>query len=154
MTVDASLPPAGTQRPWCCWWLIWPRQNYAKKPEKNTETLVNGYSSESTLREQSNEYQHDRVSMVFRNLGILVLWTKVASALEGLRVIVDAWRIPKQLNLWRVHCSQSQGSLHCDRHHLKFPGSPRKIPVQRFFQSARTVLPWSICSAKCCISFE
>ena len=31
-----------------------------------TETLANGYSSESTQRELSNEYQHDRVSMVFR----------------------------------------------------------------------------------------
>ena len=49
-----------------------------------TENMVNGYSSESTQRELSNEYQHDRVEMVFKNLSILVLWTKVASALEGL----------------------------------------------------------------------
>ena len=39
-----------------------------------TETLANGYSFKSTHRELSNEYQHDRV---------LVLWTKVASAFEG-----------------------------------------------------------------------
>ena len=50
-----------------------------------TETLVNGYSSESTHQELSNEYQHDRVSMIFKNLCILVLWKKVALALEGLR---------------------------------------------------------------------
>ena len=31
-----------------------------------TETLANGYSSESTQRELSNEYQLDRVSMVFK----------------------------------------------------------------------------------------
>ena len=31
-----------------------------------TETLANGYSSESTLRELSNEYQDDRVKMVFK----------------------------------------------------------------------------------------
>ena len=31
------------------------------KPLKMTETLANGYSSESTQRELSNEYQHDRV---------------------------------------------------------------------------------------------
>ena len=37
-----------------------------------------------TLLALSNEYQHDRVKMVFKNLFILVLWTKVASALEGL----------------------------------------------------------------------
>ena len=49
-----------------------------------TETLANGYSSESTQRGLSNEYQHDRVSMVFRNLCVLVLWMKVALALEGL----------------------------------------------------------------------
>ena len=45
--------------PLCCWLLIWPIHNYAKK-WKMTETLVNGYPSESTQRELSNEYQHDR----------------------------------------------------------------------------------------------
>ena len=49
-----------------------------------TETLANGYSYESTQRELSNEYQHDRVSMVFKNISVPVRWTKVASALEGL----------------------------------------------------------------------
>ena len=44
-----------------------------------TETLANGYSSDSTPKELSNEYQHDRVDMVFKNL-----WTKVTLALEGL----------------------------------------------------------------------
>ena len=33
-----------------------------------TETLANGYSSESTQWELSNEYQHDRVLMIFKNL--------------------------------------------------------------------------------------
>ena len=49
-----------------------------------TEPKVNGYSSESAQRELSNEYQHDKVPMIFKDLCILVLWTKVASALEGL----------------------------------------------------------------------
>ena len=49
-----------------------------KKTLKN-ETLAHGYSSESTRRELSNEYQHDRVSMVC----VLVLQPKVASTLEG-----------------------------------------------------------------------
>ena len=31
-----------------------------------TETLAHGYSSESTQRDLSNEYQQDRVLMVFR----------------------------------------------------------------------------------------
>ena len=49
-----------------------------------TETLANGYSSLSALRELSNEYQDDRVSMVFQESCSLVPWTKVVSALEGL----------------------------------------------------------------------
>ena len=52
-----------------------------------TETLAHGYSSESTSRELSNEYQHHRDEMVFENLCICVLWMKVASALEGLKGI-------------------------------------------------------------------
>ena len=43
-----------------------------------TETLANGYSSESAQRELSNEYQYDRVSLH------PCAMTKVASALEGL----------------------------------------------------------------------
>ena len=34
---------------------------------------------------------HDRVYMFFKNLCILVLWTKVASAFKGLMNIVPAW---------------------------------------------------------------
>ena len=49
-----------------------------------TETLAHGYSPDSSLRELSNEYQHDRVQMVFKNIRILVLLTKVCSALKGL----------------------------------------------------------------------
>ena len=56
-----------------------------EKPGKMTETLSNGYSSKSTPQELSNEYQHDRVWMIFKNLCVLVLWTKVASALEGFK---------------------------------------------------------------------
>ena len=48
-----------------------------------TETLAHGYLSESTLRELSDEYRHHRVRKVFKNLSVLVLWTKVALALEG-----------------------------------------------------------------------
>ena len=50
-----------------------------------TETLKHRYSTESTRRELSNEYQHDRVEMVFKNLSVLVLWGKVASALRCLK---------------------------------------------------------------------
>ena len=51
-----------------------------------TETLAYGYSFESTKRELTNEYQHDRVYIVFMSLCVLVLRMKVASALEGLRM--------------------------------------------------------------------
>ena len=51
-----------------------------------TETLAYGYSSQSTPRELSNEYQNDRVYVVFRNLCIFVLLMKLASALEGLNL--------------------------------------------------------------------
>ena len=50
-----------------------------------TQTLACGCSSESAQRELSNEYQHDRGS----SLCVLVHWTKVASALEGLSGKVD-----------------------------------------------------------------
>ena len=55
-----------------------------KKAKKMTEILAHGYSSESTQRELSNEYQHERNQMVFRNLCNPVLWIGVALALEGL----------------------------------------------------------------------
>ena len=48
-----------------------------------TKTLARGYSSDSTQRELSNEYQHDRVLSIFKKLSVIVFWTKVASALEG-----------------------------------------------------------------------
>ena len=60
-------------------------QNHTKDLKEMTETLANGYSSESTGRELSNEYQLDRVYMVFKIFCVLVLWTKVALALEVLK---------------------------------------------------------------------
>ena len=47
--------------------------------------MANGYSSDSTQQELSNEYQHDRVKMIFIIFCFFVHWTKVALALEGLR---------------------------------------------------------------------
>ena len=53
--------------------------NGAKK-QKSIETLANGYPSESTQQELSNEYEHDFVRMILTIFCILVYWTKVASA--------------------------------------------------------------------------
>ena len=58
-----------------------------QKPRKIIETTANGYSSESTQRGLSNEYQHDRVSMFFKRFCVLVLWAKVALVLEGLKAV-------------------------------------------------------------------
>ena len=43
-----------------------------------TNTLAHGYSSESTQQELYNEYQHDRVRMVFKDLCVLVLGSKIS----------------------------------------------------------------------------
>ena len=56
-----------------------------KKTEKMTETPAHGYSSLRVLSEsKSNEYQHDRVTMILKSLCLLELRMKVASVLEGL----------------------------------------------------------------------
>ena len=65
-----------------------PIQNDEKKLQKMTETLAHVYSSESTQQEISNEYQHDRVLAVCKNLCFIVFWMTVAAALEGLRNLV------------------------------------------------------------------
>ena len=70
-----------------CLLVLWMNVASALEELEMTETLAYGYSPESTQREFSNEYQHDMVSMVFKSLCILELWTKVASALEGLKVM-------------------------------------------------------------------
>ena len=51
------------------------------------------YSSESIQQELSNEYQHYRVYMVLKVLCVPELWTKVASALEGLNSWIDAFYV-------------------------------------------------------------
>ena len=52
---------------------------------KMTETLTRAYvySFESSQRELFNEYQHDRVQMVFKNLCALLLLMEIALAWEG-----------------------------------------------------------------------
>ena len=51
-----------------------------------TETLANWYSSESTRRELSNEYQQNRVWMDFKDVSGFISCVKVAAALKGLRL--------------------------------------------------------------------
>ena len=64
--------------------------------------LMGGYSSESgesTRRELSSEYQHDRVLMVFKTLCIFMLWTKITLALEGLVGLISPYIIYTSLML-------------------------------------------------------
>ena len=49
----------------------------------------------SSQRELSNEHQHDKVLIVLNNLCVLVLWMKVASASDGLKVMLVMGTIQK-----------------------------------------------------------
>ena len=62
-----------------------------KENWKIIETFAIGFSSESTQRELFNEYQHDMVLTVIKNLCIPVLFTKVDFALEGLSAWFLMW---------------------------------------------------------------
>ena len=82
------------------------------RTERLTETMAHGYSSESTQRELSNEYQHDRVCKVFKDVCIHVLCMKLASALERLRenislvyksgtqVCISKWQITSRIRIY------------------------------------------------------
>ena len=59
--------------PLCCWWLIWPIQNDAKKLRNDWNPGKWVYSSERTQWELSNEYQHDRVKIVFKDFASLYM---------------------------------------------------------------------------------
>ena len=49
--------------------------------------MAHGYSSDSSQQELSNEYQHDRVKMIFIILCFFVHWMKVTPVAEGLNNI-------------------------------------------------------------------
>ena len=65
--------------------------------------MAHWYSSESTQQELSNEYQHDKGSMVFKCLSVLVLWKKVASALEGLNQISNTFAMQCSIHINAIH---------------------------------------------------
>ena len=75
------------------------------------KTLANGYSSESAQRELSNEYQQGRVPKFFKNLWVLVLWTKVASAWRGLMVSgsYNGYLMVVSASLLLATCGYAQG---------------------------------------------
>ena len=102
-----------------------------------TETLAHWYSSESTPWELSNEYQDDRVWMVFNDLCVLVILTKVASALEGLKLfylkdrsfknrtiftsLIRLWEIERNLQkLPAETCVHTADTMYNSSHWLEF----------------------------------
>ena len=97
----------------CCWWLIRSIQNDAENlTEALTKTLAHGCSSESTLWELSNEYQHDSVKIFlfsFKLLCDLVLLTKVASALEVLTLIL---RVLLSSNAQKISSKPCHAGIH------------------------------------------
>ena len=64
------------------------------KKLKITETLGDRYSSDSTEEELSNEYQHGRVCMAFRQFSVLLSCIKEAAAFKGLNLILQLGRGP------------------------------------------------------------
>ena len=55
-----------------------------------SETLAHGYSSGSTQRVVlSNEYQHDRVGIIFKNPCALMLWMEVALSIGRVKMYVN-----------------------------------------------------------------
>ena len=70
-------------RPLCCCW--WPIQNDATKPEN----LAHGYSADLKALNKSYSMNTNMTGFkcFFKNLYVLVLWTKVASALQGLKEV-------------------------------------------------------------------
>ena len=48
-----------------------------------TEIIANGYSSDSTQQELSNEYQQDRVKMIFIIFCFLYIGRKLTQQLKG-----------------------------------------------------------------------
>ena len=107
LLLEASLLLNWFQEPYplCWWWLIWPIQNDANnlKNDWNPGTWVVIW--ECSQQELPNEYQYDRVWMIFKNLCILVLPMKVASALEGLKILAEtAYHNKETVNLTHSRC--------------------------------------------------
>ena len=116
------LPSAGrTSNKTDCWGSAVSYSTYAagglfghykmmQKSWRMTETLAHWYSSESTQQELSNEYQHDSIEKIFKNLCVLVLWMKVASALERLTIsyMHMNYNSPQRLMYRTIHCPPLQ----------------------------------------------
>ena len=68
--------------------------------QKPLKTIANGYSSGGTQRELSNEYQHDRVYMVFKNHCIFVLSLSIGRVKLAWQVLALAANWPHDCFVW------------------------------------------------------
>ena len=73
-----------------------------------TEALARGCSSDSTQREPSNEFQHDRISMVFRNLCVLCAFDESSLSIGSVKR--KAASIAEPSNSLRIDCSLCLGT--------------------------------------------
>ena len=80
------------------------------------EAMAIGYSSERTLQEFSNEYQHDWVQNVFKNFCVLVHLVKEASALKGLNSPVASPNVSREpedvlVSVYKTALGEDQASF-------------------------------------------
>ena len=103
---------------WSCWWLIWPIQNDASNLKKMAETLARGYSSR--VLGESYPISTNMTGFKCLNLCILVLWTKVALALEGISGVMTSY-----LTIFR------NTVYHVNFVHIKNNALVRPLPLMR-----------------------
>ena len=88
-----------------------------QKTWEMTETLTNGYSSERTQRELSNEYQHDRVSMFFKNLCVLVLFDECSLSIGSVNLSLGSCHHDSSAN----HMTNSSAACWSSGSRILFP---------------------------------
>ena len=129
-----------------------------------TETTANAYSSDSTQQELSNEYQDDRVTMIFKiSFCIFVHWTKVNLAAIGMILKAHNKRdasstslIPpggKWATAWYHHPSTATTTPTANQHtsQRKYRGSLQSV-IQNasfFYQNALSLITESCCVYNC-----
>ena len=100
----------------CCWWLIWQVQNGEKSLKKHWNPGKRILIWERTVRELTNEYQQDRVLMIFKNHEQnLSIWNLLE---ETLACLVRGHSL-SQLGVWvsnhKKHTPQDNEKYLCEK---------------------------------------
>ena len=88
-----------------------------RKKCKMTETQAYRYSSERTQQELSNEYQYDRVQIVFKNLCFLVLLDECSLIIGNVNMFckitlnLDVSKFQKQTQQYREELLNMKGLI-------------------------------------------